>query len=87
MSSPKFRINEEVILNSDTYPEFNGEYIIQDFVGNTPKGIFVYNLGLPLFVKESSLRKKHKGSDMNFQQLMSSLNSPITREQLIENKS
>lgn len=36
---------------------------------------------------ESALRKKHKGSDMNFQQLMSSLNSPITREQLIENKS
>lgn len=36
---------------------------------------------------ETFLFKKHKPSELGFNELMSSLNSPITREQLIENKS
>lgn len=28
MSSPKFSVGEEIILQSETYPEANGEYVV-----------------------------------------------------------
>lgn len=89
MSFPKFKINEEVILNSKSLPKYNGEYYIRDFCGKTDeKGdiiyrgitynlspfVFAYDIGLEkLLAAESALRKKHKGSEFNFESLMENL--------------
>lgn len=34
MSSPKFAVNEQVIVVSENYPEINGEYIVSEIITN-----------------------------------------------------
>lgn len=90
MNKPYFSINEEVILQSVEFPQYNGEYIVKDFLVNRFDG-YVYDLGFKIdnpidgrsdhLWKQSVLRKKHQPSEMTFHELMSSLNVPIKEMQ------
>lgn len=90
-SKPKFSVGESVILQSIGMPELNGEYIVEDIQisggaedlegKTTAKGGFNYKLQVKSYVPsglwhESSLRKKHQGSEFGFTELMSVLKSP-----------
>lgn len=88
MNKPLFEIGETVIIYSEKCPQRNGEnlciFSIEDFVGEDRLGRhyegFIYSFeGLPdEWWTEPTLRKKHQPSEMNFNELMSSLNAPIT---------
>ena len=95
MRKPYFHVGEEVILQSVSRPDLNGEYTVRRVLGvnelficrNTRKKIRVVNNltylleevvacnvdGLEMSVHERVLRKKHKPSDDNFQQMMDKL--------------
>lgn len=96
MRKPYFHVGEEVILQSVSQPDLNGEYTVRQVLnadktyicratGNKirpyPEG-FYYTLeevvpldhdGFEMSWCESALRKKHKPSDDNFQQMMDKL--------------
>ena len=81
-----FQVGEEVILQSKSRPEFNGEYVFSKYMGfisrfefngrfyNTGQGdCHTYKLdGHEHPVIQQSLRKKHKGGE-SFESLMSSI--------------
>ncbi|AMO43543.1 hypothetical protein O4_68 [Pseudomonas phage O4] len=92
MRKPYFHVGEEVILQSVSRPDLNGEYTVRQVLSvnelficrNTGKKIrvvsnFTYLLeevivcgdeGMEMSWYERALRKKHKPSDDNFQQMM-----------------
>lgn len=39
MSSPKFKVGEQVVLQSKTYPKFNGDYIVERILVAGASGI------------------------------------------------
>lgn len=86
---PLFKINEEVILQSNSFPECNGEYVILEIrKGNdnyaiskdgivdvgTPWG-YVLNIEHPIAGcwSEISLRKKHKPSEDSYESMINKL--------------
>lgn len=88
---PKFKVGEEVILQSDNYPEVNGECVVLSVEpfsgttrgrnGTTVKGeAFSYRTTIEapsgLPWNQIALRKKHKPSDQSFDQIISSLKQP-----------
>lgn len=99
---PKFEVGEEVILQSRTHPQANGEYVVgsvfkldleekiatdietgKRWTFKSLDGTYSYDVGNILngpqmtMVEEIELRKKHKPSRMSFDNLMSSLKSPV----------
>lgn len=85
MKDPLFRVGEEVVVVSNLCPECNGESVVLELKWGTmlcSDGVeytgWCYKTedqpNKNLHYRESSLRKKHKGSDYSFQQLVSSLN-------------
>lgn len=95
MRKPYFHVGEEVILQSVSRPDLNGEYTVRQVLGVNEVYI-CRNTGAKLNVHESfsyvleevvvcddegkemswyerALRKKHKPSDDNFQQMMDKL--------------
>lgn len=87
--SPKFELNEVVVLQSIQHPELNGEYTIlklkdgeymntqtNEFINS-----FVYDLGIDHGTGhwwfEEALRKRHQKGDMSFRELMSGLKTNI----------
>jgi hypothetical protein len=85
----KFHLNELILLQSKGQPERNGEYVVIDVkhspacrnesTGEILKDVYIYKLeGIEdVSWLESALRKVHKGSDFNFTELMSNLNTKI----------
>ncbi|UCW44344.1 hypothetical protein [Pseudomonas phage PPAY] len=95
MRKPYFHVGEEVILQSVSRPDLNGEYTVRQVLGvnevyicrNTGAKLhvdesFSYILeevivcddeGMEMSWYERALRKKHKPSDDNFQQMMDKL--------------
>lgn len=95
--NPKYSEGEIVILNSPSYPQYNGEYPVVGISksGQTYRGKVVeagsknwyYDLGFntPKYKEfslwnETCLRKKHEPSQMSFQFLIQSINSPVKQE-------
>lgn len=94
--NPKFSVGEVVLLDSKSYPEFNGEAIVLGIVptsaGIDREGERVYvgqscayrlTIDAPVLNKcwhELALRKKHNPGEMTFESLMSSLNHPVNVE-------
>lgn len=86
---PKFEVGEEVILQSISAPELNGDTVVLDvrycvYRNWSTKELeegYLYQLGIKGHNDgwmESSLRKKHKPSDMSFTDLMTSIKSNAT---------
>ncbi len=82
MNSPKFKIGEEVILQSVESPHMNGECIVLDIDTDFEDGIPGYRLtipcnkdeeGLDMLWDESAIKKKYKGSEFSFESLMENL--------------
>ena len=80
-NGPIFKIDEEVILASPEYPEFNGEYIVHRI--DTDSHVYWYDLGFscPEDVEfggtlwnEGCLKKKHKPSSYSFEELINEAN-------------
>jgi hypothetical protein len=91
MVQPKFSVGEVVILNSESHPHCNGEYTVISLKEGTFRSVvtedkflgYAYDLGIkvdgqPVLAAEPSLRKKHQPGEMNFTNLMASLNNPVT---------
>ena len=83
MSNPYFEIGEEIILQTNLYPELNGEHTITDYsfelFDDESGGTGLrhgYELSCGDWFDQSCLRKKHKGSEDNesFSQLITNLN-------------
>jgi hypothetical protein len=79
---PLFKIDEEVILSSPEYPEFNGEYIVHR-IDSEPDNHW-YDLGFSCpedaefggtLWHERCLKKKHKPSSYGFDELINEMNS------------
>ena len=93
MKDSKFEVGEEVILQSESFPEFNGEYTITDKnyivrayltrISEFAEDTYRYSLaGLKVeesttWWLESSLRKKHKPSNYSFKELMKETNKEL----------
>ena len=92
MEKPLFEIGEEVILQSKNHPECNGEAVVISYMpssGGVDRygvkqvvGGFAYKLTIdsPLPNKlwhELAIKKKHKPSEMSFEELMNFLKSPV----------
>lgn len=92
MRQPKFKVGEEVILQSRSYPELNGETVILSVHGAkcgmnrdgviVVEGGFSYLLTIesPIECKrwhELAVKKKHKPSEFDFQSLITNLNTKI----------
>lgn len=101
--NPKYSVGENIVLQSRSHPEYNGEYTVFKIVrdgqiytsrlgGQSMISVdFGYLLDTPLKDKqadfyvevkwaESALRKKHEPSQMSFQSLIQSINSPVKQE-------
>lgn len=92
MKEPLFSVGEEVLLQSKAYPEYNGEAVVI-FYSPSAGGIdregvrhiqggFAYKLSIDSPVPnkmwhETALKKKPKPSELSFQELVSSLKTPI----------
>ena len=86
MKKPLFSVGEEVILRSEAYPEYNGDAVVLDIRFDYDDGLPGYLLTIPcpkdeegddLWWDEPALRKKYKPSELSFQELVSSLKTPI----------
>jgi len=65
MTEPYFRVGEEVILQTEQYPEFNGDAVVLD-VCKFPCMAYLLTIStedpdLPRW-RESCIKKKHKGA-------------------------
>ena len=103
--SSKYSEGENVILQSTSHPEYNGEYTVSKVLqkggvticritglrhSHTGKfSNYGYLLDSPKLNKssgveavwaETALRKKHEPSQMSFQSLIQSINSPVKQE-------
>lgn len=99
MKKPLFEVGEEVILQSKTFPEYNGEYVVNGVIEGdqtvtcrltnyriysrgrsyrftVPHIHKSFDNGTEVLWSESALRKKHKPSELSFQELVSSLKIP-----------
>jgi len=85
-----FEVGEKVLLVSQSQPQHNGEYIIEDIVQDrfydVSKEIEEYGVAVDLgFVADKgnqywdirSIRKKHKPSSEDFQSMMGTLKTKI----------
>jgi len=88
--NPKYSEGEVVIIQSKHYPQENGEAIVID-MSFEEKPInaatrefmsesWVYTLEGKGDWHESALRKRHEPSQMSFQYLIQSINSPVKQE-------
>lgn len=88
MNRNLFEVGEVVILQSVTMRHLNGEYLVNNFqysnyrhcwvTGRPLSGGFVYELeSIEIPFDESALRKKHKGSEMRYNEMIKSLNVDI----------
>lgn len=80
---PKYAVNEVVLLRSQMFPECDGEYTVLGVHDSKEYG-FGYQLDIKHEAEgysdlwgEPSLRKKHTPGDMDFEDLMVSLSSPV----------